>query len=93
MPTMLQILDVLSLDELLGLVDGHDVIVGGRRSKAHLVDRLAPPDRAAPFTDLRCTGHPDAIATPEGLLLWGSINDPTLERPPQPALREVNLDA
>jgi hypothetical protein len=54
-------------------------------------------DRKALFDQIRRTGHPDAvallerlgedaIANPEGLLAWGSIDDPTFERPPQPPL-------
>ena len=57
----------------------------------------APRDRKALFDQIRRTGHPkaiallerlgeDAIANPEGLLVWGSIDDPTFERPPQPPL-------
>jgi hypothetical protein len=30
----------------------------------------------------------DAIANPAGLLAWASIDDPTFDRPPQPALEE-----
>jgi type I restriction enzyme M protein len=40
MPTLRQVLDLLSRDELLALVDAHGVIVGSRRAKAHLADRL-----------------------------------------------------
>jgi len=51
------------------------------------------------FDEVRRRGHPDAvallerlgesgIANPEVLLAWGSVDDPTLERPPQPALTE-----
>jgi hypothetical protein len=55
----------------------------------------AEPDRKAVFDEVRRRGNPvavamldrlgeDAIANPEGLLVVGSIDDPTLERPPQP---------
>jgi hypothetical protein len=57
----------------------------------------AEPDRKAIFEEVRRRGHPetiallerlgeDAIANPSGLLAWGSIDDPTFERPPQPPL-------
>ena len=56
-------------------------------------------DRKAIFEQIRGSGHPDAvallarlgedaIANPEALLAWGSIDDPTFERPPQPPLVE-----
>jgi hypothetical protein len=56
-------------------------------------------DRRAIFDEVRRHGHPEAIAlleqlgedgiaNPEALLLWGAIDDPTLERPPQPPLME-----
>ena len=56
-------------------------------------------DRKAIFEQIRRSGHPDAvellarlgedaIAHPEALLAWGSVEDPALERPPQPALVE-----
>ena len=56
-------------------------------------------DRRAIFEEVRRRGHPDAIAlldrlgeegiaNPEALLVWGSIDDPTFERPPQPPLEE-----
>jgi hypothetical protein len=56
-------------------------------------------DRKALFDEVRRRGHPDAvallerlgeggIANPEVLLAWGSVDDPTLERPSQPALAE-----
>jgi type I restriction enzyme M protein len=45
MPTKRQVLDLLTRDELLRLVDRHDVIVGDRRQKAHLAERL---DEKAP---------------------------------------------
>lgn len=56
-------------------------------------------DRKALFDQIRRAGHPDAIAllerlgenaiaNPEVLLAWGSVDDPTLERPPQPLLVE-----
>ncbi len=56
-------------------------------------------DRKAIFEQIRGAGHPDAIAllarlgeaaiaNPEALLAWGSVDDPTLERPPQPPLVE-----
>ena len=56
-------------------------------------------DRTALFDQIRRAGHPDAIAllerlgenaiaNPEVLLAWGSVGDPTLERPPQPPLVE-----
>lgn len=56
-------------------------------------------DRKAIFEQVRRSGHPDAIAllarlgddaieNPEALLAWGSVNDPTFERPPQPPLGE-----
>jgi type I restriction enzyme M protein len=40
MPTKRQVLDLLTRDELGGLVDRHEVIVADRRSKTHLADRL-----------------------------------------------------
>jgi hypothetical protein len=57
------------------------------------------PDRKAMFDAVHRRGHPDAvallerfgeggIANIEVLLAWGSVDDPTLERPPQPALVE-----
>lgn len=57
----------------------------------------AEHDRKALFEQIRRTGHPDAIAllarlgesavtNPEALLAWGSVDDPTFERPPQPPL-------
>jgi hypothetical protein len=57
----------------------------------------AEVDRRAIFEEVRRRAHPeamalldqlgeDAIANPSGLLAWGSIDDPTFERPPQPAL-------
>jgi hypothetical protein len=57
------------------------------------------PDRKVVFDEVRRSGHPDAvalleqvgeggIANPEVLLSWGSADDPTLERPPQPPLAE-----
>lgn len=56
-------------------------------------------DRQAIFAEVRRSGHPDAIAlldrlgedaieNPAGLLAWASIDDPTFDRPPQPALDE-----
>lgn len=59
----------------------------------------AEPDRPAIFTAVRRNGHPDAIAlldrlgedaieNPAGLLAWASIDDPTFDLPPQPALEE-----
>ena len=52
-------------------------------------------DRKAIFEQIRRSGHPDAVALlarlgedaiahPEALLAWGSVDDPTFERPPQP---------
>ena len=57
----------------------------------------AEPDRSALFEEVRRRAHPDAltlledldedaIANPSGLLAWATIDDPTFERPPQPAL-------
>ena len=57
----------------------------------------AEPDRRTLFEEVRRSGHPDAIAlldrlgedaiaNPAGLLAWASIDDPTFDRPPQPAL-------
>jgi hypothetical protein len=57
------------------------------------------PDHRAIFDEVRRRGHPDAIAllerlgeeaiaNPAGLLAWGSIDDPTFERPLQPPLEE-----
>ena len=43
MPAPREVLDLLSRDELLGLVDEHGMIVGDRRIKAHLLDR--PEDK------------------------------------------------
>ena len=40
MPTPRQVLDLLSRNELLALADGHRIIVGDRRVKSHIVDRL-----------------------------------------------------
>jgi type I restriction enzyme M protein len=40
MPTPRQVLDLLSRDELLALADGHGLIVGDRRVKAHIADQL-----------------------------------------------------
>ena len=65
----------------------------------HVTWEPAEPDRKAIFAEVRRRGHPDAvalldrlgedaIANPEGLLGWGSIDDPTFERPPQPPLVE-----
>jgi hypothetical protein len=59
----------------------------------------AEPDREAIFEEVRRRGRPDAIAllehlgedaiaNPAGLLAWASIDDPTFDRPPQPALEE-----
>lgn len=59
----------------------------------------ADPDRRAIFDEVRRRGHPDAVAlldslgedailNPAGLLGWGSIDDPTFERPPQPPVDE-----
>ncbi|WP_438015714.1 hypothetical protein WMF18_33290 [Sorangium sp. So ce315] len=56
-------------------------------------------DRKALFEEIRQRGHPDAIAlldrlgedgipNPEALLFWGAIDDPTFERPAQPALEQ-----
>ncbi len=56
-------------------------------------------DRKALFDQIRRAGHPDAIAllarlgesaidNPEALIAWGSADDPTFERPPQPPLVE-----
>ncbi|WP_437631983.1 hypothetical protein [Sorangium sp. So ce854] len=56
-------------------------------------------DRKALFEEIRRRGHPDAIAllerlgedgisNPEALLFWGAIDDPTFERPEQPALEQ-----
>jgi hypothetical protein len=71
------------------------------RFRVHLEVTWEPVevDRAAIFTEVRRRGHPDAIAVlervgeeaienPAGLLLWGSIDDPTFERPPQPPLED-----
>jgi type I restriction enzyme M protein len=48
MPTARQVLDLLSRDELLRLVDRHGVIVGSRQQKAHLVERLEEKGPALP---------------------------------------------
>jgi hypothetical protein len=56
-------------------------------------------DRKALFDQIRRAGHPDAvalvarlgenaIANPEALLAWGSVDDPTFERPSQPPMVE-----
>ena len=56
-------------------------------------------DRKAIFDEVRRRGHPDAVAlldrlgedaieNPAGLLSWASIDDPTLDRPPQPPLED-----
>jgi hypothetical protein len=71
------------------------------RFRVHLQMTWEPtePDRSALFEEVRRRAHPDAIALlerlgedgiadPSGLLAWGSIDDPTFERPPQPALEE-----
>jgi hypothetical protein len=34
-----------------------------------------------------CVGE-DAIGNPEDVLVWGSVDDPTLERPPQLTLEQ-----
>lgn len=60
MPTPRQILDLLSRDELLGLVDGHDVIVGNRRIKSHIADRLE--ERGAPLAELMAGLSRDRLA-------------------------------
>jgi hypothetical protein len=53
MPETRRILDLLTRDELLELVDRHGIIAGDRRQKAHLANRLeekrrwwSPPGRA-----------------------------------------------
>ncbi len=57
------------------------------------------PDSKAVFDEIRRRAHPDAlallerlgesgIANPELLLAWGSVEDPTVERPAQPALAD-----
>jgi type I restriction enzyme M protein len=48
MPTARQILELLTRDELLRLVDHHDVTVADRRQKAHLADRLEQKGHALP---------------------------------------------
>lgn len=71
------------------------------RFRVHVEARWEPVehDRNALFEQIRRTGHPDAvalldrlgeaaIANPEVLLAWGSVDDPTFERPPQPPLVE-----
>lgn len=71
------------------------------RFLVHVEARWEPVerDRAAVFEQIRRAGHPDAIAlldrlgesaiaNPEALLAWGSADDPTFERPPQPPLAE-----
>ena len=50
MPTTCQVLDLLTRDELLRLVERLGVIVGDRRVKAHLVERL--DEEAPPLPDL-----------------------------------------
>jgi type I restriction enzyme M protein len=54
-PTLRQVLDLLSRDELLQLADGHGVIVGDRRVKAHIADQLEAngPTQAALLAGLR----------------------------------------
>ena len=47
-PNARQILDLLSRDELLRLADHHGVIVGDRRQKAHIADRLEEKGPALP---------------------------------------------
>jgi len=74
------------------------------RFRVHLKMTWEPvePDRKAIFEEVRRRGHPDAIAlleqlgedaiaNPAGLLSWGTIDDPTFERPPQPLLEERDL--
>ena len=71
------------------------------RFRVHVEASWAPVevDRHALFDQIRRTGHPDAIAllaqlgedavaNPEALLAWGSSDDPTFDRPPQPPLVE-----
>lgn len=71
------------------------------RFLVHVEARWQPVerDRKALFDEIRRVGHPDAVAlierlgedgitNPEALLAWGSLDDPTFERPPQPPLVE-----
>ncbi|MEZ4299022.1 MAG: hypothetical protein R3B70_29000 [Polyangiaceae bacterium] len=71
------------------------------RFRVHVEAKWEPieGDRRAIFDQIRRTGHPDAIAllarlgeaaieNPEALLAWGSVDDSTLERPPQPPLED-----
>lgn len=71
------------------------------RFRVHVEARWEPVerDRSAIFDQIRRAGHPDAlallarlgesaIANPEALLAWGSVDDPTFERPSQPPLAE-----
>jgi murein endopeptidase len=69
-------------------------MLGARRLVVNAPHRL---DREAVFAEARRRGHPDvlalverlgedAIVNPAGLLAWGSVDDPTLVRPPQPPL-------
>jgi hypothetical protein len=48
MPTARQVLDLLTRDELLRVVDQLGVLVGDRRQKAHLADRLEETGHALP---------------------------------------------
>jgi hypothetical protein len=69
------------------------------RFYVHIVASWVPMerDRKALFDEIRRRAQPDVlallekvgedgIANPEGLLSWGCIDDPTLERPTQPPL-------
>ncbi|WP_441291478.1 hypothetical protein ACSRUE_14355 [Sorangium sp. KYC3313] len=40
MPTPRQVLDHLSRNELLALADPHRLIIGDRRAKTHIADRI-----------------------------------------------------
>jgi len=71
------------------------------RFRVHLEATWEPvePAPAAIFEEIRRRAHPDAIAllerlgeagipNPEALLFWGTLDDPTFERPPQPPLEQ-----
>ncbi len=72
---------------------------GRFRVHVHVTWEPAELDRKAIFAEVRRRGNPDtialldrlgedAIANPAALLAWGSIDDPTFDRPPQPALEQ-----
>jgi hypothetical protein len=90
-------LDILSAPD--GTVTVRLPVAGRFRVHMEMTWEPVEPDRQALFAEVRRRGHPeaiallerlgeDAIANPTGLLAWGSIDDPTFDRPPQPALEE-----